>query len=344
MKQYDDQLDRRTFVRAGLAAAVVAGTAARTPGDRVTNGEIATRLFGKTGLHLPILGMGSSAMVAAWSRGYGSKPGTVEERAKLVRQAYDRGVRYFDTARSYYDAEEVIGLGLKGVGQNCVIASKVTVVRPDRVRPSVEKSLEVLGVDRVTIMQIHSSGAIERGGFDASLRIHAELVKLRDEGLFRFIGLTTHVAFKTVARLIDTEGFDQALLAYCYLNKGMDTLLSKENLAARERCLDRSKDLGMGVAAMKVMGVSVFGRMSKYTVPGYDPEGLTRLPAAAMRWALSDERISLLDIGMGYPEVVDRNAETLSSDLTLTEADRDLLADYAARVYETPRYQSMRVV
>jgi predicted aldo/keto reductase-like oxidoreductase len=224
-----------------------------------------------------------------------------------------------------------------------VIASKVTVVRPEMVRPSVEKSLEVLGVDRVDIMQIHSSGAIERGGFEPAMKIHAELGKLRDEGLFRYIGLTTHVAFETVYRMIATGSFDQALLTICYFNKGMSTLLSADNRAWREKCLQKAHELGMGVVAMKVMGVSIFGRMSRTVVPDYDPALRAKLPAAAMRWVMSDPRVSLMAIGMGYREEVDKNVATLSSDLTLNEEDHRLLADYSARAYESPRIRAMGV-
>jgi len=347
MPDNKNELLRRDFLKSSLAAA--AGTAS----TRISNGkasepspatrQIAKRPFGATGLDLPVLGMGSSPLVVPWSRGYGSKPASVEERAELVRYAYNRGVRYFDTARTYYDAEQVMGAGLKGVASECVIASKVTVLKPEMVRPSVEKSLETLGVDRIDVMQVHSSGAIERGGFGPAMKIHAELVKLRDEGLFKYIGLTTHVAFETVHKLICTGGFDQALLTICYFNKGMDTLLSKENRAFREKCLDKAHELGMAVVAMKVMGASIFGRMSKSVVPNYDAADRAKLPAAAMRWVLNDERVSVMAIGMGYREEIDQNAATLSSDLLLTEQDRRLLADYSAKAYESPRIKAMRV-
>jgi predicted aldo/keto reductase-like oxidoreductase len=192
-------------------------------------------------------------------------------------------------------------------------------------------------------MQIHSSGAIEHDGFGPAMKIHAELVKLRDEGLFKYIGLTTHVAFETVYKMIATGGFDQALLTICYFHKGMSTMLSKENRAFREKCLDKAHDLGMAVVAMKVMGVSVFGRMSRTVVPNYDPASRAKLPAAAMRWVLNDERVSLTAIGMGYREEIERNAATLSSDLTFTDEDRRLLADYSAKAYESPRIKAMGV-
>jgi hypothetical protein len=83
--------------------------------------------------------------------------------------------------------------------------------------------------------------------------------------------------------------------------------------------------------------------MSKYVVPNYDAAARGKLPAAAMRWALSDKRVSLLAIGMGYREEVDQNAATLSADLTLTDADRKLLADYSAKAYKSPRIKAMGV-
>jgi hypothetical protein len=140
-----------------------------------------------------------------------------------------------------------MGAGLKGVASDCVIATKVTVLEPEMVRPSVEKSLEVLGVDRVNVMQIHSSGAVERLSFAGSMKIHAELVKLRDEGLFKYIGLTTHVAFETVYKLIATGGFDQALLTICYFNKGMNTCHGRRsprpNVATSTRPTQTTTDL-----------------------------------------------------------------------------------------------------
>jgi hypothetical protein len=135
MSDSQTRLPRRQFLASTLTAAA-AGAAYLKPTAAneaaPTSRPIPSRPFGKTGLELPILGMGSSPLVAAWSRGYGSQPMSVEARAALVRRAYDRGVRYFDTARSYYDAEQVMGRGLKGVASHCVIATKVTVLEPEK--------------------------------------------------------------------------------------------------------------------------------------------------------------------------------------------------------------------
>ena len=169
-------------------------------------------------------------------------------------------------------------------------------------------------------------------------------MKLRDEKLIRFIGLTTHVAFETVHKMIATGGFDQVLLAYGYFRKGMDTLLSNKNLEFREMCLAKAHELSMGIVAMKVLGASVFGHAASRLLPDYDKAAREKLPAAAIRWVVRDERISVLNIGISMPEDIDRNIEILKQALEYTNDDRQLLADFSRRAYETQGMKEMRTV
>ena len=105
IKTHNDQLDRREFLKKATQAATVAVSAgiasAATPGE--TKGEAAetipVRALGKTGLKLPILGFGGAALPTAWLN-----PLSREERVNLVRYAYDRGVRYFDTSPVYMES------------------------------------------------------------------------------------------------------------------------------------------------------------------------------------------------------------------------------------------------
>jgi aryl-alcohol dehydrogenase-like predicted oxidoreductase len=341
---------RREFLKSGLLAAGTAALGSALPGASRADdqklpagGNLPTRPFGKTGHTLPVLGMGGSAMVNMWAPAYGVKLAGVEERAAMVRHAYDQGIRYFDTARVYAESESIMGKGLRGVRDQVFLTTKVAVADPAQVRRSLEESLKQLATDRVDLAQVHSP-AIEKVGFEGAMKLHAELVKLRDEKLLRFIGLTTHVAFETVYKMICTGGFDQVLLAYGYFNKGMDTLLSHRNLEWRELCLAAAHERKMAVVAMKVMGASIFGHNAKNLVPGYDAAALDRLPGAAIRWVLRDERVSMLNIGVSLPQDIDRNVALLKGDVSLTHADRVLLADFAGRAYDAEQVKKMRIV
>ena len=346
-------VDRRQFLRMGVGAAaaspLLAGSSTQAADNpsaappAVVAAGIPARPFGKTGHTLPILGMGGSAMIERWAPSYGVATQSIEARAAMVRHAYDRGVRYFDTARVYFEGETIMGLGLQDVRKDVFLATKVATHIPDRVRASLETSLKELRTDHVDLVQIHSP-AIERIGWKDAMKLHEQLVKLRDEKLFRFIGLTTHVAFEDVYQMICTGGFDQVLLAYGYFNKGMDTLLSNRNLEYRNLCLAKAHELGMAIVAMKVMGASIFGHNARKLVPDHDPQALMQLPAAAIRWVLQDPRIAMLNIGVSVGSDIDRNLEVLRGDLRFNELDQQKLADFARRCYDNETIKQMRTV
>jgi predicted aldo/keto reductase-like oxidoreductase len=343
--------ERRDFLKQGLLAAAGGAvlpsvlTLAAAPDQK----EIATtakglpmKPFGKTGHVLPILGMGGSAFVKMFIQAYGVPLPPMEESARLVRYAFDQGIRYFDTARVYGESEKIFGQGLAGVRDQVYLATKCHAMEAKGVRPMLEKSLSELNTDYVDCVQIHSP-AIEKIGFDGAMQLHAELVKLRDEKLLRFIGLTTHVAFEDVLKMISTGGFDQTLLAYGYFRKGMDTILSHRNLELREMCLAKAHELGMAIVAMKVMGANILGHNAANLVPDAAPESLAKLPPAAIRWVLQDERVSLLNIGVSMQSDLDQNLATLRGDLRYTNADAMALANFSARAYEAPLVKEMQV-
>jgi aryl-alcohol dehydrogenase-like predicted oxidoreductase len=329
-------LDRRRFLEAGLGVAAAAGfggvMGAGTvhPADSST-GLIPTTVLGKTGQRLPILGCGGAAMAESLAQVVNVPPLAFEARVAMIRRAFDAGIRYFDTARIYGDSESVYGHALADVRDQVFLATKVHASEPSEVRKSVETSLVELATDRIDCIQIHS----QRLELDQAMAVHAELEKLKAEGLVRFIGLTGHDRFDRMFAKISTGAFDQVLLAYGYFRKGMGNILTHEDLEWRELCLTRARELGMGIVAMKVMGAWVLGHASEKVVPGYDPEALGRLPGAAIRWVLQDPRVQVMIIGVSTPGDIDANAATLRGDPTFTGSDRTVLADFCTRAYDS---------
>ena len=353
MADHSHSSDRRDFLKSGALAA--AGTslfgaglsAAATPTAsdakiEVSSSGIPVRPFGKTGHKLPVLGMGGSAFVQLFNASYGVPLLSEEDRVAMVRSGYDQGIRYFDTARVYGESERIVGQGLKGVREHCYVATKCHIPDPKRTRESVERSLKELDMDYVDCVQVHSP-AIEAIGFDGAMKMHAELVKLRDEKLLRFIGLTTHIAFETVHKMIETGGFDQVLLAYGYVRRGMNTILSNTNIEFRNLCMNAATERGMAIVAMKIMGANMFNHNANKMVEGYDAARLAELPAAAIRWVLQDPRVAMLNVGVSMPSDVDQNVATVRGDTAFTAADGKLLADFSSRLYESKIVKAMPV-
>ncbi len=343
--------NRRDFLKTsalGATAATMASSAshAAAPKDKVITtkpGAIPERAFGKTGHTLPIFAHGGSAMFKGDIAYYGVPLLPLEERIAMVRHGYESGIRYFDTARIYGESEEIIGKALADVRDNVYIASKALVMETDRVRSSVERSLEALGTSYIDCMQIHGP-VIERFGYEGCMPMYEELVKLRDEGLIRFIGMTGHSRFEEMYKMIDSGHFDTLLIEYGYFHKGYNTRHSPESVEWRGKCVARAAEQGMGILAMKVFAAWVFNHNSKALVPDFDEEQRAKLARAAIRFVLNDERVQLLNIGISMPSDIDTNIALLNGDTKLTNEDKNILEAFSQKAYLHPMVTDLALV
>ena len=338
-------LGRREFLKkATQAAATVAicqgmtpATArAETPGQSA--GTIPTRTLGKTGLKLPILGYGGAALPKVWLN-----PLSHDDRVALVRYAYDRGLRYFDTTGNYFESQAILGEALKDRRRQVCLVTKVETTKPEEVRKAVESSLKELQTDYLDILLIHGTPGLQQMGVEQAMKIHAELVKLRDERVTRFVGFSAHSYFDKALALIASGGFDLCMLSYGYIPRGYDQVWTARMTKLRDACLAKAHELGMGIVAMKVIGAGMLGAWSGYLMPGYDKQRLQQLPAAAIRHVLQDQRVHMLCVGMRLKEEIDANLKILSGDATYTPEDRSLLAEFSAKLYDTNAIKKMRV-
>ena len=120
-----------------------------------------TRILGNNGLEVSALGMGCMGL----SFGYG--PATDKESAiKLIREAYEQGITFFDTAEAYGKAnEELVGEALAPFRKDVVIATKFGFKegdsskgqdsRPERIRAVAEESLRRLKTDVIDLFYQH---------------------------------------------------------------------------------------------------------------------------------------------------------------------------------------------
>ncbi len=123
-----------------------------------------TRKLGNSGLEVSALGLGCMGM--SWAYGPSDRAACL----KLLRDAVDLGVTFFDTAEVYgpYTNEELLGEALKPVRQQVVIATKFgfdlsgpggalngTNSRPEHIREVVDASLKRLKIDEIDLLYQH---------------------------------------------------------------------------------------------------------------------------------------------------------------------------------------------
>ena len=341
----NEELGRREFLKRTTQAAgasvlsmgILSGAVSKEEkGDAVA--LIPTRVFGKTGLKLPILGFGGAGLPKAWGN-----PLSFDERVKLVRYAYDRGIRYFDTAGNYMESQPILGQAIKDIRDEVILVSKVETTDPSKVHGAVKKSLRELQTDYLDAILIHGTPGLEQMSVKQAMKIHGELVKLRDERIVRFIGFSAHSYFDKVIGLISSGSFDLCMLSYGYIPRGHNQIFSARMIELRNECVAKAYEQGMGIVAMKVIGAGVLGTWSGHVVPEFDKKRLEQLPAAAIHYVLQDKRIDILTIGMRLKEEIDANIMTLVGDAEYTLDDGALLAQFCAKALDSDTMKAMRV-
>ena len=358
MQEAADQLHRREFLKRTAHAAAIAGIAgaasAAVPKDKKIKlaDTIPARPFGKTGAKLPILGYGGAGLPKKWGN-----PLSLEDRVKLVRYAYDSGIRYYDTSISYTysESQAIIGKALKGVRDNVFITTKVDFWNSSRPDGRIEKvskgeatrqvkmSLGELQSDYIDAILIHGTPGVQQMSVEQCMEVQSELAKARDKGLVRFVGFSAHGYFDKALALIETGGFDLCMLSYGYIPRGHDQVFSARMTALRDACVAKADRRGMGIVAMKVVGGGVLGAWSGHVVPGFDKKRREGLPPAAIRYVLQDKRVHVLAIGMRLKREIDANIRTVAGKASLTADDRAVLAEFSAQALASDAMRQMKV-
>ena len=142
---------RRDFLKAGVAATMlggmrgipVLGQTKRSATDWVT--------LGKSNVKVTRLALGTGTYSGQVQRELGQ-----ENFTRLVRHAYDRGIRFFETAESYGDMHRMLGVALKGIPRDSYrLMSKVTTREGTDPQQKIDELRKLANTDYFDIMLLH---------------------------------------------------------------------------------------------------------------------------------------------------------------------------------------------
>ena len=177
---------------------------------------------------------------------------------RLLRRAYDGGIRYFDTANAYTDSEEKIGLALADVRGEIVLSTKSQARDRAGVLAHIENSLKMLRTDHIDLFQFHN--VPEMPSPDEPDGAYAGALEAKSRGWIDHIGVTTHrvgVAEDCIASGL----FETLQFPFSYIS-------SERDLALADKC----RAAGMGFIAMKGLagGLLQNARACHAFMKGYD--------------------------------------------------------------------------
>lgn len=139
-----------------------------------------------------VITLGSTGIQVV-QNGFGALPiqrDSKEVAVKIVRRAYEGGMRFFDTARAYSDSEEKVGEALHDVRDNLYIATKTMAQTPEEFWEQLETSLRLLKTDYIDIYQFHCANQVYAPGDGTGM--YECMLEAKAQGKIRHIGITAH--------------------------------------------------------------------------------------------------------------------------------------------------------
>lgn len=305
----DDRLTRRDFLRrsaltgAGLA---LAGPLARAAA--AADGPLPTRVLGRTGVRVTILGLGTAPI--------GEAQIDRKEAERIFGEVMDRGVNYIDTARIYGHAEEVLGNLVPARRDKLFLVTKCWVETAEAAEKSLTESLRRLKVDYVDLVHIHHVGGKDLDKVLARDGVLEYLLKQRQAGKLRFIGMSGHARPPRFLRMLETKQIDVMMAVMNYADRNI--------YGFEEKVLPECRRQNVGVVAMKVYAGIKGGfpnHRKGWVGCNTPPEHLPR----ALAYALDLEGVSAAVIGPFTLEQALQNIEFARRYKPLTEAERNEL-------------------
>lgn len=227
-----------------MGAALSTGS---TAGGSTTT--LPARTLGKTGARVSIVALGAGSRFLMYQD---------EEKAlEAAKQALDAGITYIDSSDDYgqnHLSEQRIGKVLRGRRHDIFLATKLSNRNGAESRRVVEESLRALQVDQVDLIHIHSlTSADDLASIEAKGGVLEQLIKMRDEKLMRFIGITSHTDPTVLRVALERHDFDCTQMALNGARTGMKN--GKRGMVPNPDMTTSFEDTALPIATKKNMGV-----------------------------------------------------------------------------------------
>lgn len=296
------EISRRDFL-AGTAAVAAATLTGRIgfgydSADQAAEGpQRGTDLvtLGGSGIKTTVLGIGTGTRGGREQRELGQ-----QGFSKLVRHAYDRGIRYIDTADAYR-IHPMVRPAIQGLPrEELFIQTKTRAKQPDAAKADIERFRQELGIDQLDTLLMH---CMTRESWPKDMRpVMDVLSEAKQKGRVRAVGISNHGLEPLVAS-VDVDWIDVQLVRINPFGDKMDG--EPEEVAAE---LKKIHGKGRGVIGMKIFGETGFDSAEKRF--------------AALKYVLGLGSVDAFTIGFTSTRQIDETLGMIEKVLARLHADR----------------------
>ena len=282
---------RRDFLKAGVAAAALPAFAA--PTKRLATDWVT---LGKSGVKVTRLALGTGTSSGRVQRELGQDGFT-----RLVRHAYDRGIRFFETSETYHGMGEMLGIALKGLPRDSYrLMTKYGT--PPKGDPSekIDQFRKELATDYIDILLLH---CLRPPTWATDYKpLQDSFAEAKSKKVILSHGASIH-GLPALRTIPGNEFLDIAMIRMNHKGSHMDTPeLRDVNIPGNvDEVVEHTKKVhaqGMGVISMKLIGEGSFT-----TVEDRD---------AAMKFAMNLGCVDAVTIGFKNTAEIDEAIERMN--------------------------------
>ena len=289
--------NRRDFLKTAAAAGALAGGATALPAFTTKRSATDWVPLGNSGVKVTRLAFGTGSFGGKVQRDLGQP-----EFTKLVRYAYDRGIRFFETADNYKDMPGMLATALKGIPRDSYkLMTKYKLRSTDDPKETIARLCKDLNTEYVDIMLLHCVRSPTWPSDYEHLR--DGLSEAKDRKTILCHGASCHGILPLRQFPQNTNWLDVALLRVNNDGTRMDTLQGGEadvkgDVPEVVSNIAKVHAKGTGIIGMKLMG-----------------EGQFRTPEqreASLQYVLKLGTVDAMTIGYKSPAEIDEAIERIN--------------------------------
>ena len=286
---------RREFLRTTLATGALATTGTLplvAAGTRATD----TVTLGKSNIRVTRLAFGTGSHGGRVQRDLGQ-----DGFNALVRHAWDRGIRFYETSDTYDGMHEMLGIALKGVPRDSYqLMSKITTNSGDP-HQRFDELRKQANTDYFDIMLLH----VQQGDDwpEQSKRWQDAISEAQHKQIIRARGASVH-GLPALRQVPTNEWLQVAMIRMNHKGTKMDSdgnsWMATGDVPAVVDQVHLARKAGLGVVSMKLIGEGIFNREDRQK---------------AMRFAFQNAGVDSVTVGYKSPAEIDEAIDNINAAL-----------------------------
>lgn len=250
------QATRRDFLKSSLAASVFGGLTGATAASAAQRSATDWVTLGNSNVQVTRLAFGTGTFSGKVQRELGQAQFT-----RLVRHAYDSGIRFFETADSYHGMPQMLAQALKGIPRDSYrLMSKYNTRETDDPAATIDRLRRDCGTEYFDILLLH---CVRSPTWPKDLEpLEDQFSEAKSKKVILAHGASVH-GLQALEAFPGTQWLDIAMIRMNHKGVRMDTPETRDSdeLGNVKQVVAYTKEVhsrGVGVLSMKLVGEGQF--------------------------------------------------------------------------------------